>query len=421
VDEILRRVANSGRTLLTEIESKEVLTLYGIPTVPPNLARSAEEAVAAAQKMTFPVVLKVHSETITHKTDVGGVQLNLENEDAVRIAFQAIQSSVASKVGAGAFLGVTVQPMVRLDGYELILGSSVDPQFGPVILFGSGGQLVEVYRDRALALPPLNTTLAQRLMEQTRVFEALKGVRGRAALNMQLLEQILVRFSCLVVEQRRIKELDINPLLASPTGILALDARIVVYPREVVDNDLPRSAIRPYPAQYVSPWKTKDGIELLIRPIRPEDEPMMVKFHGTLSDESVFLRYFHLESLSARVAHERLIRNCFIDYDREMALVIERVSPNTGEREILAVGRLTKSRAAGEAEVAALVSDRFQRHGLGTELARRLIQIARDEKLTKIIAHLLPENLALFALADRFGFKIHDSKDLGMIVAVLSL
>ncbi len=155
VDEILRRAANSGRTLLSEIESKEVLMLYGIPTVPTELARSSEEAVAAAQRLSFPVVLKVHSETITHKTDVGGVQLNLENEDAVRIAFQAIQSSVTLKVGAGAFLGVTVQPMVRLDRYELILGSSVDPQFGPVILFGSGGQLVEVYRDRALALPPL--------------------------------------------------------------------------------------------------------------------------------------------------------------------------------------------------------------------------------------------------------------------------
>ena len=148
---------------------------------------------------------------------------------------------------------------------------------------------------------------------------------------------------------------------------------------------------------------------------------MMAKFHETLSDESVFLRYFHLESLSARVAHERLIRNCFIDYDREMALVVERVSPSTGEREILAVGRLTKSRAADEAELAALVSDRYQRHGLGTELVRRLIQVARDEKLTKIIARILPENLALRALADRFGFKAHDSKDLETIMAVLSL
>ena len=311
--------------------------------------------------------------------------------------------------------------MVRLDGYELILGSSVDPQFGPVILFGSGGQLVEVYRDRALALPPLNTTLAQRLMEQTRIFKALEGVRGRAAVDMELLGQILVRFSYLVVEQRRIKEVDINPLLASSVGMLALDARIVVYPREIADKDLPISAIRPYPAQYVSRWKTKDGIELLFRPIRPEDEPMMVKFHETLSDESIFLRYFHMENLSTRVAHERLIRKCFIDYDREMALVAERVEPDTGEREIVAVGRLSKARQPDEAEVAVLVSDHYQRHGFGTELVRQLIQVARDEKLQEIVANILPENLGMRALADRFGFKIRESDDPGMVIAVLSL
>src|SRR5271155_2089948 len=270
VDEILRRVASSGRTLLTEIESKEVLTLYGIPTVPTELARTSEEAVAAAQKLSFPVVLKVHSETITHKTDIGGVQLNLENEDAVRIAFQAIQSSVTLKVGAGAFLGVTVQPMVRLDGYELILGSSVDPQFGPVLLFGSGGQLVEVYRDRALALPPLNTTLAQRMMEQTKVFTALKGVRGRKPVDIAALEHLLVRFSQLVLEQPWIAEIDINPLIASPERLLALDARIVLHGPAVTPDRLPKPAIRPYPSQYVSPWTMKDGAPVIIRPIRPE-------------------------------------------------------------------------------------------------------------------------------------------------------
>src|ERR1022692_3645652 len=255
VDEILGRVMAAGRTLLTEVESKEVLALYDIPTTPTSVARSAEEAVALARGIGFPVVLKIHSETITHKTDVGGVKLNLQNEDAVRHAYQAIHTSVSALAGVEAFLGVTVQPMVRLDGYELILGSSVDAQFGPVILFGSGGQLVEVYRDRALALPPLNTTLPERLMEQTRIFKALKGVRGRAAVNIGALEQILVRFSQLVVEHRRIKEIDINPLLASPDRLLALDARIVLHGPAVADDSLPFSAIRPYPAQYVASWK----------------------------------------------------------------------------------------------------------------------------------------------------------------------
>ena len=420
-EEIFARVIASGRTLLTEIESKEVLALYGILTVKTSLARTAEEAVDVAQTIGFPVVLKVHSETITHKTDVGGVKLNLQNREVVRQAFQAIQSSVLTKTGAAGFLGVTVQPMVRLDGYELILGSTVDAQFGPVILFGSGGQLVEVYRDRALALPPLNTTLAERMMEQTRIFDALKGVRGRAAVNTAALEQLLVRFSQLIVEQRRIKEMDINPLLASPERVLALDARIVLHGPEVADKDLPRSTIRPYPAQYVSRWKTEGGAEILFRPIRPEDEPLMVKFHETLSDESVYLRYFHMEKLSTRVAHERLIRKCFIDYDHEMALVADRVVQETGQHEIMAVGRLSKARTAKEGEVAVLVSDGHQHHGLGTELLRRLILVGRDEKLQEIVANILPENLAMRALANRFGFRIRETNDPGVVVAVLSL
>ncbi|MGA2511580.1 MAG: bifunctional acetate--CoA ligase family protein/GNAT family N-acetyltransferase [Candidatus Acidiferrales bacterium] len=420
-DEILRSVATAGRTLLTEVESKEVLALYGIPTVPTKIARSGQEASVMANALGFPVVLKVHSETITHKTDVGGVKLNLSDEDSVRQAFQAIQTSVTVKAGAASFLGVTVQPMVRSEGYELILGSSVDAQFGPVLLFGSGGQLVEVYRDRALALPPLNTTLAQRLMEQTRIFGALKGVRGRAAVDVVAVEQVLVRFSQLVVEQRRIKEIDINPLLASPERLLALDARIVLYGAEVADSDLPRATIRPYPAQYVSPWKMKDGRDAIVRPIRPEDEPLMVKFHETLSGESVYLRYFHMENLTSRVAHDRLIRKCFIDYDREMALVVERTVPEINRREILGVGRLTKDRSAKSAEVAILVSDRFQNLGLGTELLRHLIQVGKDEGLQEIVANMLPENLAMGALADHFGFKIRKTDDPELVIAVLSL
>ena len=421
VQEIIRRVTTSGRSLLTEIESKELLRLYGIATVQTKLARTEEEAVALAEALGFPVVLKLHSETVTHKTDIGGVKLNLENRDAITQAFRGIRSSVTAKSGTGAFLGVTVQPMVRLEGYELILGSSVDAQFGPVILFGSGGQLVEVYRDRALALPPLNTTLAQRMMEQTRIFAALKGVRGRAAVDITLLEQILVRFSQLVVEQRRIKEVDVNPLLASPEGVLALDARIVLYGREVSDQSLPRPVIRPYPSRYISRWKMTNGVEILFRPIRPEDEPMMVKFHQTLSDESVYFRFFHMEKLSARVAHERLIRKCFIDYDREIALVAERIAPDKGQREILAVGRLSKSRTANEAEVAVLVSDQHQRQSVGTELLRRLIDVARDEHIREIVAHILIQNLAMCALANRFGFKIEETDDRNMMVAVLSL
>ena len=238
---------------------------------------------------------------------------------------------MAQVAGAGHFQGVTVQPMVKLDGYELIIGSSLDPQFGPVLLFGTGGQLVEVFKDRSLGLPPLNTTLARRMMEQTRIITALKGVRGRRPVDLAALEQLLVRFSYLVVEQPWIKELDINPLLASPDRLLALDARVIVHGPEVQDAEILRPAIRPYPTQYVSSWTAKDGMPLVIRPIRPEDEPLLVQFHGTLSDRSVVLRYFHVMTLSTRVAHERLTRICFIDYDREMALVAERQDPQSGQ------------------------------------------------------------------------------------------
>ena len=190
--------------------------------------------------------------------------------------------------------------MVDLNGYELIVGSSLDPQFGPVLLFGTGGQLVEVFRDAALGLPPLNTTLARRIMEQTRIITALKGVRGRRPVDLASLEQLLVRFSYLIVEQPWIKELDINPLLASPDRLLALDARVIVHGLDVADADIPRPAIRPYPTQYTHTWMAKDGTPLIIRPIRPEDEPSLVKFHGTLSDRSVLLRYFHVMTLNAR-------------------------------------------------------------------------------------------------------------------------
>jgi acetyltransferase len=421
VEQIIQNARGQGRALLTEPESKQVLSLYGIPTVETRVAASEDVAVSVASEIGFPVVLKVFSDTITHKTDVGGVKLNLRDDAAVRSAYRAIQSSVTEKVGAAQFSGVTVQAMVKLDGYELILGSSVDPQFGPVLLFGSGGQLVEVYRDRALALPPLNTTLAQRMMEQTRIFTALKGVRGRKPVNMAALEQLLVRFSQLVLEQRWIAEIDINPLLVSPEHLLALDARIVLHSPATTLAQLPKPAIRPYPWQYLSSWTMKNGNQVTIRPIRPEDEPLMVKFHETLSDRSVYMRYFYSLSLNRRVEHERLLRICFGDYDREMVLVAERKDPGTEGRSIIAVGRMNKLHARNEAEVAALVSDRYHNLGLGNELLRRVIQVARDEKLGRVSAEMLTDNIGMQAIVKRLGFKVRSSEDRTSVRAFLDL
>jgi len=401
---IILAARKRGQTLLNEYESKQLLATYGIPTVDTRIARTEDEAVKEARAIGFPIVLKLFSETITHKTDVGGVKLNLEDENAVRHAYQEILISVSQKAGAEHFNGVTVQPMARMEGYELILGSSVDPQFGPVILFGSGGQLVEVYKDRALALPPLNTTLAQRMMEQTRIFKALKGVRGRKPVNIPELEKLLVRFSQLVVEQPWISEIDINPLLASSDRLLALDARVVLYGKEVQDEQLPKPAIRPYPVQYVWDWAMKDGSPVTIRPIRPEDEPLMVKFHEKLSDRSVYLRYFGALSLKTRIAHERLVRICFGDYDRELALVAEVKTP--AGPEIIGVGRMNRIQGSTEAEVATLVTDSYQNRGLGAELLRRVIHVAREEGLHAVSAEMMADNVAMQVICKHLGFKV---------------
>jgi acetyltransferase len=418
---IVSAALSGGRTLLTELESKHLLTAFGIPTVPTALALGDAQAAAEAERLGYPVVLKLHSETITHKTDVGGVLLNLATSAAVRAAFHSIEASVRERAGAGHFHGVTVQPMVKLDGYELIIGSSVDPQFGPVLLFGSGGQLVEIYKDRALALPPLNTTLARRLMEQTLIFKALQGVRGRPPVDLGALEQILVRFSRLVVEQPRIKEIEINPLLASPERLVALDARVVLHSADVPADRLPRPAIRPYPTRYVSSWTLKDGSPVTLRPIRPEDEPLLVKFHQTLSEGSVYLRYFQALKLSQRVAHERLTRICFIDYDREMALVAEHRDPTRGDRSVLGVGRLSRIRGTKEAEFSLLVSDRAQRLGLGSELLRKLLDIARDEHLERVVAEILPENHAIQRICQKLGFHLRHAVEDGVVRAELVL
>jgi len=418
---MLTAVRESGRTLLTEAESKQLLAAYGIPTTPTKIAHSPEEAAAQAAELGFPVVLKLHSETISHKTDVGGVQLNLKDAAAVAAAYQAIQQSVTQKAGAEHFLGVTVQPMIKLEGYELIIGSSIDPQFGPVLLFGTGGQLVEVFKDRALALPPLTTTLARRMVERTKIFTALKGVRGRQPVNLEALDKLLVRFSQLIVEQRWIKELDINPLIASPDGLLALDARVVLFGKDVPENALPKIAIRAYPRKYVFDWKMRDGRPVTIRPIRAEDEPLMRNFHAALSDRTVYLRYLSPMLLSERVTHERLSRVCHCDYAREIALVIE--AEENGQKVIIGVGRLSKMKInEEEARITMLVSDDYQGQGLGEELLRRLVAVARAEKIERILAVMSPENTSMQKLCRKLGFSsMQADSQTGNIVAQMSL
>ncbi len=406
VKQIIDAARSAKRDLLSEHESKQVLSAYGIPTVPSEIANSSDEAVAAAEKIGYPVVLKLHSETITHKTDVGGVQLNLKTAEAVRSAFELIESAVIEKASKNDFLGVTVQPMMKMFGYELIIGSTIDPQFGPTILFGMGGQLVEIFKDRSLGLPPLNSTLARRMMEQTKIFKALKGVRGRKPVDLAALEGLMVRFSRLVAEQAWIKEIDINPLLASSEALVALDARVVLHDPQTKEEDLPKLAIRPYPSQYVTSWTMNDGTEVDIRPIRPEDEPRIVRFHETLSEQTVYFRYLEMLQLTQRIAHERLTRICHIDYDREIALVAERKDPATGLTEIIGVGRLDRTAGTDEAEFAAVISDTVQGKGLGRHMLERLIDVAKSENIGKLTAEIHPENSHMLGLCKKLGFKV---------------
>lgn len=415
IEEILGDATACDRTLLSEWESKYFLQSYGIPTVPSHLAQTPEQAVEFAEQIGYPVVLKLHSHTITHKTDVGGVHLNLPNAAAVQKAFTAIQKNMRP-YGRQAFLGVTVQPMLNRDGYELILGSSPDPQFGPVILFGLGGQLVEVFQDRALGFPPLNSTLARRLMEQTKIYQALQGVRGRKSVDLAQLEQILVKFSHLIVEYPQIKEIDINPLLASEQQIVALDSRIILYPQ--AEKKPIRPAIRPYPSQYVHQWTMRNSWPVTIRPIRPEDEPLIAQFHQNLSEESVYFRYFHLIKLQTRVAHDRLTRICFVDYDCEIALVAEYIDPKNQAPQILGVARLSQLHGTQTAEFGMLVQDPYQGQGLGTELLASLIEVGKAEGLAAIKADILLENRAMQHLCEKLGFQL--SRQIDGVEAVYS-
>jgi acetyltransferase len=404
VQAIIKNVQQEGRTLLTEFEAKQILKSYHIPIVETEVAYTLKEAIQLAEQMGFPLVLKIYSKTITHKTDIGGVKLDLKSMEEVEQAFHAIEAAAGKD-----FHGVTVQRMIKKVGYELILGSSTDPQFGPLILFGMGGQLVEVLKDRALAIPPLNKNLACRLMRKTKIYEALLGVRGRQPVPLKQLEEILVKFSRLITENRRIKECDINPLLASENEIIALDARIVLHDATLSDEELPTLAIRPYPENYIHTIHLKDGREVVLRPIRPEDENLLIDFHQALSEDSVRQRYFEFVRLDERITHERLLRICFNDYDREWGIVAE--IEKGDKRKIIGIGRLTRLPETDIAHLKLVIIDSYQHLHLGTQLLQHLLKIAQEEKINQIHAYILAENQGMLKICQRLGFSLQTEKD----------
>jgi len=406
--QIIAKALAEKRTLLDEVESKQLLLAYSIPAVVTEIAHSPNEAVQMAERFGFPVVLKLFSKTITHKTDVGGVKLNLHTSEEVSRAYQEIFHSVSKLKGESHFQGVTVQPMIKLDGYELILGCSIDAQIGPVLLFGCGGQLVEVFKDSSLGLPPLTTTLARRMMEKTKIYHALQGVRGRKGIDLKQLEEILVRFSNLVAEQPWIKEFDINPLLASPHQLIALDARIVLHDPDTKTEMLPKLAIRPYPSQLIESFKLA-GHSVVIRPVRPDDAPLLRRFHQALSSETVRQRWFKDLGLDERASFERLSRISFIDYDRELVLLAEWREMDR-ESEILGAARLTKIPFTRSAVFGLVVKDQWQNRGVGGKLMGKLIQAAQEEGIQEICALMLQENHQMQALCRRLGFSFQPEK-----------
>jgi acetyltransferase len=397
---IIATARAAARTQLSDSESEQLLAAYGIQMLQARTTGCEEDAVSAAEELGFPVTLRMADA----ETDgAPALHFSLPDAASVRQAWRFMAAALAERSGTTQF-SVRVQTCVAANDCELRIASRIDPQFGPVLLFGAGGRLADVLNDRALALPPLNATLAERMVEQTRVYAALKA-SGQQSYLASLLNG-LVRFSHLVVEQRWIEEVEINPVLLSPNGCVGLNARVALHAADVGEQQLPGLAIRPYPVQYSSPWRTGRGDAVTIRPIQAEDEPLMIKFHQELSDHSVYLRYFQMVGLSQRTAHDRLTRVCFIDYDREMALVAEQRDPHTDERRIVGLGNLSRVRGRNEGEVAVIVSDGYQGHGLGTELVRRLVHVARAEKMARVVGSTMFENKPTIAMLKRVGFQL---------------
>lgn len=401
VDSIIDLAIKEKRPYLTEFESKKILEAYEIPIVKTVVCHTKQEAIKAAEHMGYPVVVKLHSDTITHKSDVGGVKLNLQNQHEVAEAYETIYQNVLKKHSEKDFGGVTVQQMITFKGTEILIGSIVDEQFGPIVMFGTGGVLVEVFKDRALEMPPLNATLAKRMMEKTKIYKALQGARGRQTIDFALLETIMINFSKLILEHPQIIECDINPLLAAPEKIVALDARFVI---ALDEKQIVKSAIRPYPTEYILKSDLKDHEAVLIRPIRPEDEPKVRSFHHELSEKTVKKGYLAPLSLEERTAHQRLMRICSIDYQTEMRFV----AVNSHD-EIVGVVSYQKYPNSHMADFKLVIVDRYDGKDLDLQLLKHLIKIAEKERITQLNGSISRENSHLIQICKNLGFSQKDS------------
>ncbi|NQW11262.1 MAG: bifunctional acetate--CoA ligase family protein/GNAT family N-acetyltransferase [Alphaproteobacteria bacterium] len=406
---VITAALDDGREQLTEPEAKQVLDAYGVPVVRTVSVATPREAAEAAESLGGRVALKILSRAISHKSDVGGIRLNLSGRDQVRGAAEAMLETVAALSGGARIDGFTVQEMAEMpNAHELILGLHQDPVFGPTVLFGKGGVEVEVVRDSAIALPPLNSVLALDLMAQTRVHDLLKGYRNRPAADLDAIAGALVRLGQLALDLPEVAELDVNPLLASEQGVLALDARIRV---QRVEAAVPPS-IHPYPAHLARDATMEDGTTIRLRPIRPEDEPALADMLARSSQEDLRLRFF---APIRHVSHQSAARLTQIDYSREMAFVA------LDNMDLLGVSRLAADPEGEAAEFAVMVRTDRQRVGIGECLMDTLIGYARDRGLQRLHGTVMRENRRMLALCDKLGFKRTTADDPGLAEVSLML
>ncbi len=405
---VIESALAAGRSMLGEAEAKAVFSSYTIPVVETHVVADPASAAATAQRMGFPVALKVLSDQISHKSDVGGVVLDLDSADAVSSAAKGILGRVAEAFPDVPTPGFTVQKMARMKGaQELIIGATTDPIFGPVLLFGQGGTAVEVIADRAVALPPLNMSLARELITRTRIYKLLEGYRDTPAADLDAICLTLIKVAQLMIDLPEIVELDINPLFAGPEGVLALDARISVAPAECSGPE--RLAIRPYPEDLEEHFKLKDGRDVLLRPIRPEDETAHYTFLDKLSPQDIYYRFFGV--VSSRMSHREMARLTQIDYDREMAFIAT-AKGERGEQETLGVVRTLTDPDNTVAEYAIIARSDLKGQGLGRKLMQKMIDYCRARGTPEIIGQILPDNRPMISLARALGFSAeHDSEE----------
>ena len=394
---------------VSEEQSKTLLEKYGIPTSLPQQAKDKKEATAMATKMGYPVVMKIDSPDITHKSDVGGVILNLRSVSDVEQAFDSMMETVCQRKPKARIDGVTLQPMINLnDGVEVLLGSKKDPVFGSVLLAGMGGTQAELFGDRVIGLPPLNERLARSMVEQLKIYKLLKGYRGDSPKNVDKLIETINRLSYLIADFPEIKELDINPLLVTETDVIALDARIIMESEQQTADAKPYShlAMQPYPEKYIKSVGKVNGTEVLLRPIKPEDEPLWLKMLGSCSKESIYSRFRYMFNWDS---HDIATRYCYIDYSREIAIVAEIDTPEG--KELIGVGRLIADPDHDTAEYAVLIADAWQHKDLGNCITEFCLEIAEDWNLKKFVAQTTSDNKPMISVFQKHGFDVEHGSD----------